>query len=417
MASVSIIEARYLIDGLSDRVIDYPRIVVEGKSIKAVLKKDEEIDYYENAETIDLGDCTLLPGLIDSHVHMTLGTSENYYEVVRESDGVHLATGVVNSRAALFQGITTIVDAGSRNFVAHDLREASKKGIIEAPNVLIAGRPLTITGGHFWFCNDNEADGCDQVRRRVRQFVKENIDILKVMASGGGSATQGSMGGPNASMVAYNVDELKASVEEAHKLGRIVTAHCEAYESVFNAASAGVDVLAHCGFIMPDGERGFDEEAVKLMAAKKLYYNPTLQTGSARYDELRNRGESGTLTRKDKDTLEALGYKFQKKFENLRRIIDHGVEIVAGSDASGLGNSTRLIRALEMMHEAGMSRIQVIRSATSIAAKAMKMDDKIGSIKPGVEADIIGVKGDVSLDISSLRKTRFVMKSGVKIVN
>jgi imidazolonepropionase-like amidohydrolase len=168
---------------------------------------------------------------------------------------------------------------------------------------------------------------------------------------------------------------------------------------------------------MPDGERGFDEEAVKLMAAKKLYYNPTLQTGSARYDELRNRGESGTLTRKDKDTLEALGYKFQKKFENLRRIIDHGVEIVAGSDASGLGNSTRLIRALEMMHEAGMSRIQVIRSATSIAAKAMKMDDKIGSIKPGVEADIIGVKGDVSLDISSLRKTRFVMKSGVKIVN
>jgi imidazolonepropionase-like amidohydrolase len=417
MASVSIIEARYLIDGLSDRVIDYPRIVVEGKSVKEVLKKGEESDCYENAEIIDLGDCTLLPGLIDSHIHMTLGTSENYHEVIRESDGVHLATGIVNSRAALIQGITTIVDAGSRNFVAHDLREASKKGIIETPNLLIAGRPLTITGGHFWFCNDNEADGCDQVRRRVRQFVKENIDILKVMASGGGSARQGSMGGPTASMVAYNVNELKASVEEAHKLGRIVTAHCEAYESVYNAASAGVDVLAHCGFIMPDGERGFDEEAVKLMATKKLYYNPTLQTGSARFDELKKRGESGTLALKDKDALEVLEYKFQKKFENLRRIIDQGVEIVAGSDASGMGNSTRLIRALEMMHEAGMSRIQVIRSATSIAAKALKMDDKLGSIKPGVEADILGVNGNVSLDLSSLRKTRFVMKSGVKIVN
>ena len=154
-------------------------------------------------------------------------------------------------------------------------------GLFTFPDLLIAGRPLTIKGGHFWFCNDNEADGVDAVRKKVRQFVKEDADLIKIMASGGGTTNQGSMGGPTASQVAYNRDELASAVEEAHKLGRVTTAHCEAYDSISNAVHAGVDVLAHCGFIMPDGTRDYDELAVKTMAANGQYYNPTLQTGSA----------------------------------------------------------------------------------------------------------------------------------------
>lgn len=410
-----ILKARYLIDGFSEGVIDYPCVVVEGNLIREVLQGGEEPERFGESEVIDLGEGTLLPGLIDSHIHVALGTSENYHEIIQESDGIHLASGVTNCLAALKAGITTLVDAGSRNLVAHDLRDASKRGIVESPRLLIAGRPLTITGGHFWFCNDNEADGCDQVRGRVRQFVKEGVDLLKVMASGGGSAQRGSMGGPTASMPAYSVEELRASVEEAHKFKRIVTAHCEAYESVHDAATAGVDVLAHCGFIMPDGERGYDEGAVKIMAEKRLYYNPTLQTGSARYDELLKRGENGVLSNRDKEALEALRYKFQRKYENLMRIVNSGVEVVAGSDSTGLGNSTRLVRAMEMMCEAGMPRMQVIKSATSTAAKALNMGGRLGSIQRGVEADIIGVSGNPAIDLSSLRKPSLVMKSGAVV--
>jgi len=412
MLSRTVIKARRLIDGVGEESIEDPILVVEGGLIREVHTRGEEPQIRSDDEVILLGDCTILPGLIDSHIHMTLGTSENYYEVVRESDGIHLAAGITNCRSALRSGITSIVDAGSRNLVAHDLREAEKRGIIEAPNLIIAGRPLTITGGHFWFCNDNEADGIEQVLRRVRQFVKEGIDILKLMASGGGSATQGSMGGPTAAMVAFSKEELETAVKEAHKFGRITTAHCEAYESVYNAASAGVDVLAHCGFIRPDGERSFDDEAVKLMAEKKLFYNPTLQTGSARYDELKTRNKMGSLSPKEKEALEVLEYKFNRKYENLRKMLAYGVEIVAGSDSTGLGKSTRLLRTLEIMHESGMSPIQVIKSATSNAAKALKIENKVGSIHEGLRADLIVVEGDPAKEISDLKKTKLVMKSG-----
>ena len=157
---------------------------------------------------------------------------------------------------ALHAGITTMMDAGARNFVAHNLRQGINMGLVTGPRLFVAGRPLTITGGHFHFCNDNEADGVDQVIKRVRQFVKEDADFIKIMASGGGSANIGSLGGPTASQVAFNGDEIQAAVNESHKLGRVTTAHCEAYESVRRAAEAGVDIICHCGFILPDGSRG-----------------------------------------------------------------------------------------------------------------------------------------------------------------
>jgi len=116
-----------------------------------------------------------------------------------------------------------------------------------------------------------------------------------------------------------------------------------------------------------------------------------------------------------KEALETLRYKFQRKYENLMRMVRSSVEVVAGSDSTGLGNSTRLIRAMEMMCEAGMSPIHVVKSATSNAATALKMGDMLGSIRPGTEADILGVAGDITHDISNLRKTRLVLKSGVNV--
>ena len=190
-------------------------------------------------------------------------------------------------------------------------------------------------------------------------------------------------------------------------------AHCEAYDSVGNAARAGVDVLEHCGFILPDGSRGFDEEAAKLMAEKGLYYNPTLQTGSQRRDALRgkmNRGER--LTDEEERTLVGLDYKIRRKSENLILMVELGVQVVAGSDGIGLGNSAQVTRTMELMVDAGLTPIQAIASATGNGAKALKMDHIFGTIREGLEADIIAVQGDPSEDITRIRSPLMVMQGG-----
>ncbi|MCW4036145.1 MAG: amidohydrolase family protein [Candidatus Bathyarchaeota archaeon] len=401
-----------MIDGTGKDPVDFPVIVVKNNVISGVGVEDQ-IDLPKGREVreITLENGTLLPGLIDSHVHLALGTHGRYEEMMRETDGVHLITGIVNSGEALHAGITTIKEAGARNRVALDLREGWRKGLIEAPRLIVSGRPLTVPGGHFHFCNNNECEGVDEVRERVRQLVEEGVDFIKIMASGGGTR------GTSNRQASFSEEELRAAVEEAHRLNKTVAAHCEAYESVGNAARAGVDVLEHCGFILPNGSRGFDKEAVRTMVDEELYYDPTLQTGAAIRDALREREQRGeTLTESEKSTLARQEYKIRRKSENLARMLEMGVQVVAGSDGIGLGNSARLIRAMELMAEAGMTPMQVITAATSKAAKALKVDNAFGAIKEGLEADIIVVEGDPSSDISSLRSLKLLMQRG-KIVD
>ena len=412
MDSFTILRARRLIDGTGKDPVDFPVIVVKNNVISGVGVEDQiDLPRGRMVNEITLENGTLLPGLIDSHVHLALGTRGRYEEMMRETDGVHLITGIVNSGEALHAGITTIKEAGARNRVALDLREGWRRGLIEAPRLIVSGRPLTVPGGHFHFCNNNECEGVDEVRERVRQLVEEGVDFIKIMASGGGTR------GTSNRQASFSEEELRAAVEEAHRLNKTVAAHCEAYESVGNAARAGVDVLEHCGFILPNGSRGFDKEAVRTMVDKELYYDPTLQTGAAIRDALREREQRGeTLTESEKSTLARQEYKIRRKSENLARMLDMGVQVVAGSDGIGLGNSARLIRAMELMAEAGMTPMQVITAATSKAAKALKVDNAFGAIKEGLEADIIVVEGDPSSDISSLRSLKLLMQRG-KIVD
>ena len=412
MDSFTVLRARRLIDGTGRGPVDFPVVVVKNNIISEI-GVEGQIEPPRGGEVreLNLGNSTLLPGLIDSHLHLALGTRGRYEEMMRETDGVHLMTGIANAREALHAGITTVKEAGARNHVALDLREGWRRGLIEAPRLIVSGRPLTVPGGHFNFCNDNECEGVDEVRMRVRQLVEEGVDFIKIMASGGGTR------GTSNREASFSEEELRAAVEEAHGLNRTVSAHCEAYESVANAARAGVDVLEHCGFILPDGSRGFDEEAVRTMVEKKLYYDPTLQTGSAVRDALRMREKRGeVLTESERSTLERQEYKIRRKSENLARMVGMGVRVVAGSDGIGLGNSARLIRAMELMVEAGMSPMLVIAAATGNAAGALRMDHVFGTTKEGLEADIIAVEGDPSVDISSLRSVKMVMQGG-KIVD
>jgi imidazolonepropionase-like amidohydrolase len=411
MDSYVVLRARRLIDGTGRDPVDYPVVVVKNNSISEVgVEGEVELPRGREIEEVTIEEGTMLPGLIDSHLHLALGTRGRYEEMMRETDGVHLMTGIINAREALHTGITTVKEAGARNRVALDLREGWRRGLIESPRLVVSGRPLTVPGGHFHFCNDNECRDADEVRMKVRQLAGEGVDFIKIMASGGGTR------GTSNREPSFSEEEIRAAVDEAHKFKRTVSAHCEAYESVGNAARAGVDVLEHCGFILKDGSRGFDEEAVRTMAEKKLYYDPTLQTGSSVRDALREKEKGGeALTENEKGTLERLEYKIRRKSENLARMFEMGVRVVAGSDGIGLGNSARLIRAMELMVEAGMTPMQVIASATGNAARAMRMDHLFGAVKEGLEADVIAVEGDPSVDISSLRSLKMVMQSG-KIV-
>ena len=408
MGSSFVLHARRLIDGSGKVPIDYPVIVVKGSQIVEVgTEGNVDIPQGEDVKEITLENETLLPGLIDSHLHLALGTGGGYDAMMMETDGIQLITGVINAREALHAGITTIKEAGARNRAAFDLREAWRMGLIEAPRLIISGRPLTVTGGHFHFCNDNEADGIDEVRKRVRQFVKEDVDVIKIMASGGGTS------GTDNRRPSFSEEELRAIVEEAHKFGRTTFAHCEAYEAIGNAARAGVDVLEHCGFILMDRTRGFDEEAVKTMAEKKLFYDSTIQTGSRVYDSLRaKKGRGETLTQIEELRLEGTEYKIMRKQENLVRMVEMGVQIVAGSDGIGLGNGSRLLRSMEIMVDAGLSPMQVIVAATSNGAKAMNMDHLFGTVRKGLKADIIAVEGDPSKNIGDLRSLKMVMQEG-----
>jgi imidazolonepropionase-like amidohydrolase len=408
MDSIKIIKARSLIDGTGREPIEFPVIVINDNKIEQVgTENDVEIPKKDVAMEFDIKGGTILPGLVDSHLHLALGTKGNYEDMMKESNGIHLMTGILNARMALKAGITTVKEAGARDQVAFDLREGWRLGLIEAPRLLISGRPLTVPSGHFHFCNNNEAKGLDEVRKRVNQFIMEGVDLIKIMASGGG--TKGTLN----SLPSYTEKELKVAVEEAHKNSLTTFAHCEALDSVGNAARAGVDVLEHCGFILPDGSRGFDVEAVETMVSNGLYYNPTLQTGSIRRDALREKKrQKKGMSQLEEETLERLEYKIRRKSENLMRMVEKGVNVVAGSDGIGLGNSTQLIRAMELMVEAGMPSLHVIASATGNATKAMKMEHLFGTIAEGLEADIIGVNGDPSEDISCLRSIRMIMQGG-----
>jgi imidazolonepropionase-like amidohydrolase len=408
MVQYTVLRARKLLDGTGNRPIKDPVVVLQGSRIVNV-GRDDQVDppKGEHVRQITLENETLLPGLIDSHIHLALGTRGSYEDMMSESDGVHLLTGVVNAREALLAGITSVKDAGARNRVTLDLKLGWEQGIIRAPRLFVSGRPVTVPGGHFHFCNNNECSGVEEVRKRVRQFVNEKVDIIKIMASGGGTK------GTSNRQSAFNENELKAAVEEAHFFNKTTMAHCEAYESVGNAARAGVDVLEHCGFILQDGTRGFDKEAVKTMIEKKLFYNPTLQTGSALRDYLRLKIERReTLSHQEKRTLTDLEYKIKRKSENLLAMFNMGVQIVAGSDAIGLGTSTQLVRTLELMVEAGLPPMEVISSATVNAARALKVDHVMGTITRGLEADIIAVKGNPLENISELRSIKMVILRG-----
>jgi imidazolonepropionase-like amidohydrolase len=349
----------------------------------------------------DLGDATILPGLINMHTHLTCsGSMDVLGDALNDSYEVKMMRAVENARASLLSGVTTIRDCGTLNGIVFAIREASKQGLIVAPHVWAAGEVLTSTGGHCWFFGV-ECDSVDEVRRAVRRQVKAGADYVKVMSSGGGLTPNSN---PTASQ--FTRDDMIAIVEDSARLGRYVASHCHGTGSVYNSVAAGVRTIEHCSFWEPAGI-SYHQDAIDGVVEKGIYICPTIGVGERVRQEQMATGQT-----------DSWGPMRISRLENLRRMHASGVKFVSGNDAGMVKTGFDDFQLdLELLVEhIGLSSAQAIVTATGQAAEALGNVD-FGVLAPGKRADILGVRGNALDDIGALRDILVVLKAGQTVVD
>ena len=411
----TLIRAARLADGLSTSSQPNQAVLISDGRIRAVGAADTIASQIPpDTETIDLGDATLTPGLIDGHTHLSLaGDGRSYVEMFSESDEMMVLTGAYNLRRHLDAGITTLREHGARNKVGFAIKEALSRGYIAGPRMQVSGRPITCSGGHFHMCNE-VADGPDEIRRSVRRLVHEGADYIKIMTSGGGTA--GTLPG----RASYSVEELHAVVHEAHHFHRLTAAHCRAKESMVRAVAAGIDLMEHAEFLDPDHEMRFDPDLAEKMAECGIWISPTLQawTNYGRIVDLEQKRDRGELSPAAESQLQALSDRAEKRLDIMRRMLDYCRidRIVPGTD-SGVGSLAfgHLDYDLRLLVKVGFTPGEALLSATRISAEAIDMADELGTIEPGKIADLAAFKGDPTKDVLALSDVAAVFQAGVRV--
>lgn len=398
---MKIFRAETLIDGSGEPQRNV-EIVIAGERIQEIVPagvtpRPPEATVYERPGA------TVLPGLIDVHVHLMFGTGTRSYEDViqHDSDDLMLLRGARNAYRHLRAGVTTFRDCGARNNVSFALREAAQAGLFLSPRMHVSGRPLTVTGGHFWWCNE-EADGADGVRAATRRLLKDGADFIKIMASGGGTR------GTDASRASFTVEEMAAAVAEAHQVGKKTTAHCLAAESVSRAVDAGLDQIEHFNFIHPDGSRVFDERVAEQILERGIVLSPTIQTGYRQIERLQAKGDA--LTPRERAQLDGNLYKQETKLDFVRRFYEMGAPIVAGTDAIQEFGDYAI--GLALLHRAGLSAMDVVIAATSGAARAIGIEKDVGTVQPGMLADLVYLDSDPLDDVQAFGRVLSVVMGG-----
>lgn len=396
------IRAGQVIDGKSEQSLRPGVVLIRGDRIDAV---GRDLAVPSGIQVIDLGDATLLPGLIDLHTHLTDEVGLHWEEVLlTTTPGQAALFGAKNARDTLMAGFTTCRDMGPTwPYVDIDLRYAINKGAVPGPRLQVPGNYVSPTGGagdarQFSIYVDvpvvkNLADGVEAVRRAVRTNFKHGADFIKILVTGAVL----SKGIPPGAQL-YSDEEIKVAVAEAAKWGRFVGCHAHGAEGIKAAIRAGVRTIDHGSML--------DDEGIEMLKAQpSTYYVPTLYVGVAAL-------EGGHDLGIPPDQLERSKKMAAYRNATFERALKAGLTIPFGTDA-GVFQHGHNAREFAIRVRLGEPPMQSIQSATSIAAKVIGWEDRIGAIEPGMYADLIAVKGDPLKDITELQRVTWVMKGGV----
>ena len=404
----TILKAARLIDTAAEAVQEQAAILLEGNAVRQI-GTAETVHAPEGAsvQEIDYGDATILPGLVDSHVHLNgIGDGRAGDELVTLPDEVLTVQSAQNARRHLYSGVTTLRDCGAKNSTTFMLRQAVDLGIVPAPRLILAGRPVAIIGGHLSYFG-TAATGVDECRAAVRQLIKEGADFIKITATGGSTRTSHPL------RPSFNVEELRAICEEAHRFGKHAAAHCASSQGMANSLDAGIDTIIHGVHKDPDGADTYRPDITERIAEQGVFVNPTLGQGVARIRMLEDMED---LTAEQQAELNAARHTSDARMDHFARMRDAGVVMAAGSDSAWsyypMGDYQTDIEAHAM---AGMSNMEAIVSATRDAARSCCIDSLVGTLDPGKQADVLVVNGNPLDDLADLRHVADVFLAGNRI--
>ena len=399
-----LIRAGRLVDVRAGRVLENQAILVDGDRIKAIGPFAEiRRSAPATAQVIDLSRSTVLPGLADCHKHILLQgdiTAADYDEqLLKESIPYRTIRATVAARTALMNGFTVLRDLETEGamYADVDVKTAINRGVIPGPRMFVSTRAFSATGmyplsGYSWELKMPEGvqivDGADNIRRAVREQVKYGADWIKFYADRRYFIKDGALH----SWVNFTEEEMKAMVDEAHRLGRRVAAHAMGWDGIDASLKAGVDSIEH-GY-------GLDEGLMDRMVRQGTYWCPTIYVGVYVAEGRAAAGAPIWLTMRDLEA-KAFGIAVRK-----------GVKIAYGTDAGGYAWTENQAKEFAFMVRYGMTPMQAIQSATINAADLLEHPSDFGAIEPGKFADIIAVSGDPLRDITELERVQFVMKGG-----
>ena len=379
-------------------VLTAPRVLTGDQTVTdgAVVIGDRALDWVGPAGALpaehaalprtDYPGSTIMPGLIDSHVHLGFDGGPNPAARMRsETDEQQLVLMLHSARQLLGVGVTTARDLGARAYLDVVVRDAIAAGLARGPRMVVAARPITVTGGHCWFMG-GEADSDDDLRRMVRTHHKRGADLIKVMSTGGFMTT-----GSAPWYAQFSRAQLAVVVEEAGRVDKPVAAHAHGIEGIGRAVEAGVTTLEHCSFVTETNERRFDEPLAARIAERGIFVCPTINVNAPYVAKL---------------TGMVVG-------EHVKAMHEMGVRIIAGTDA-GVDNTPhhQYVGGLEYLVTLGFRPADVLAMATTEAAAALGVDAITGRLAPGFDADVIVVDGDPSADIAALGRLQRVIARG-----
>ena len=397
-AQTVVVTADRMVDVVAGRIVARPQITIANGRISAVGEQGAGIP--AGARRIDLPGMTLLPGLIDMHVHLTSDPRFGGYRKLEFTDNFWTVVGVANAKKTLEAGFTTVRNVGSSNYNDVALKQAIEQGYVPGPRIVPATYAIGATGGH---CDDTEfppsirtpatavADGPGQIRTTVRTLRKYGAEVIKFCGTGGVFSKTDTVGGQQ-----YDLSEMKALVDEAHMLGLKVAVHAHGAAGIKDAIRAGVDTVEHASLA--------DDEAFALAKQHGTYFAMDIYND----DYILAEGEKNGVFAESLEKERAIG---RKQRETFRAAFQAGVKMIFGTDGGVYPNGDNAKQFAKMV-EWGMTPLQAIQSATSTAADALGRPSDVGAIAVGRYGDLIAVAGDPLSDVTVLQSVAFVMKGG-----